>query len=795
MKVSYNWLKEYIDFDWAPGELAERLTKLGLEVEGIDEIIPESEKIVAGKILEVKEHPQSSKLHICLTDVGDRKISVVCGAPNVKENLLVVAALPEAELPAGITVEETRIRGEVSEGMLCSEKELGISDDHSGILILDSSYQPGEMFKYADEFRDVVIDCSVFPNRPDWLSMVGIAREIGALTGNKLKVPSFNIEETKEKIEDFIDIDIQDTVNCPRYTTRLIRDITIGPSPVWLIQRLRAVGIRSINNIVDITNFVLMELGQPLHSFDYSFLEDKKIVVRLGRDGEVFTTLDEEDRRIDDEMLLICDGKRPVALAGIMGGENSQVLETTNDILLESAYFNPANIRRTSRKLTLSTDASIRFERGVDPHGVDFALHRAVALMAEIAGGKIAKGCLDENYYKEHKKTVMLRPERLNMVLGKEIPKDTVISALKGLELDVKDGNPLYVDIPSFRVDISCEEDLIEEVGRIYGYDNIEGSQFAAIPIQDQGGDNSSKYVDEIRTVFTGLGFYEALTYSIVGKRQNDWIDSEEGLIGLKNPLSEDTAYMRKTLIEGVLRVMEYNKNRQQQNVRIFEIGNVFSDEKGETPPEFESLRIAGALEGNCESPNWNNKKELIDIYYVKGILETFFNKINLDYYDFFYYDKQRLKECLGIKIDGIDSGFLGRVEDNYLDIPGKNGVYVFELSLNPIIDYLSNQKLLFKLISQFPSIERDLVFLVSKNVSAKEYIDCMGKYGGEHLRNIDIFDLYEGKQIPGDRKSLGFSLNFNSFERTLTESEIDAVLDSIIKEMAGKFGAKLRDK
>jgi phenylalanyl-tRNA synthetase beta chain len=795
LKISYNWIREYVEFDWSPEELAGKLIMAGLEVEEITEVVPKFEKIIVGKIINVKQHPNASKLSLCSVDIGDKIISVICGAPNVKENHFVVVALPEAVLPTDIQVSEEKIRGVVSEGMLCSEKELGISDDHSGIMLLNGNYQCGELFKFDSENRDIVLDIFLTPNRGDCMSMVGVAREIATLSNSKLKLPQFHLEEDEETTDDLVKIEIQDKVNCPRYTARIIKNVKISSSPFWLIKRLKTIGLRAINNIVDITNYVLVELGQPLHAFDFNLIYDQKIIVRLASDGEKFTTLDGVERSLDKNSLLICDGKRPVALAGIMGGINTEVTDKSEDVLLESAYFNPINIRKTSSKLNLSTEASIRFERRVNPEKVDFASHRAIALMKEIAGGKIVRGCLDVNYLEKEKKVIILRPERVSKILGKKIPDESIVSILKGLEFEVKNDKNLLVNVPSFRSDITREIDLIEEIARIYGYDNIEESQFSTISIQINKEDNVRKYINEFRDIFIGLGFYEVITTSITGESQNNWIESEYGLIKIKNPLSEEMSWLRKTLVENILWVMKYNKNRGLKNVRIFEIGKVYSMDKEKKPTDFESLYLTGALEGMTEFPNWESGKNIIDFYYVKGILETFFDKIMLDNYEFFYYDKKQLSECCGIKIDNVYSGFFGKVNDDYLDIPGKCKIYVFELFLNNVINKISQKILEYKPIPQYPSIDRDLAFVVSEEIKAEELINNIKIFGGEYLKKVDVFDLYEGSQISKDKKSIGLSLQFYSMERTLKESEVDEIINKIIKKLNKSCGAKLREK
>lgn len=795
MKISYNWIKEYVEFDWSPEELASKLIMTGLEVEEIAEVAPKVENIVIGRIINVKQHPDASKLSLCSVDVGDKIISVVCGAPNVKENRFAVVALPGAVLPTDIQVDEEKIRGIVSEGMLCSEKELGISDDHSGIILLNGNYKCGELYKFGSENRDIVLDIFLTPNRGDCMSMVGVAREIAALSNSKIKLPQFHLEEDNETIEDLVKIEIRDKINCPRYTARMIKDVKISSSPFWLIKRLKTIGLRPINNIVDITNYVLMEFGQPLHAFDFNLIYDQKIIVRLASEGERFTTLDEVERSLDRNSLLICDGKRPVALAGIMGGMNTEVTDKTQDVLLESAYFNPINIRKTSSRLNLSTEASTRFERKVDPEKVDFASYRAIALMKDVAGGKVVRGCLDANYLEKEKKVIILRPERVSKILGKKIPDESILSILKGLEFEVKNNKNFLVSVPSFRSDITREIDLIEEIARIYGYGNIEESQFSTISIQINREDNVRKYINEFREIFTGLGFYEVITTSMTGESQSNWIESENGLIKIKNPLSEEVSWLRKTLIENILWVMKYNKNREFKNVRIFEIGKVYSMDRGEKPTDFESLYLTGALEGMSEFPNWRSDKNIVDFYYVKGILETFFNKIMLDNYEFFYYDKKQLGECCGIRIDNVYTGFFGKVNDDYLDIPGKSKIYVFELFLNNIINNISQKILEYTPIPQYPSIDRDLAFTVSKEVKAEELINNIKHFGGEYLKKVDVFDLYEGNQISKNKKSIGLSLQFYSMERTLKEYEVDEIINKIIEELNKSCGAQLREK
>lgn len=518
MNINLNWLREYIPFDFTVEELVDRLTMVGLEIEETWQVEPLFRGVVVGDIVRVEKHPAADKLKICRVDVGGEVLSIVCGAPNVSEGQRVPVARIDAVLGEDRVIESVTIRGVQSEGMICSEQELGLGDNHSGILVLNKSkYVVGADFRENSTGKDMVLEINVTPNRPDCLSHLGIAREVGVIIGKKSFRPNDTVKESERPVEEWITIDIEDPRACPRYCARVVYDITVEPSPLWLKTRLESVGIRSINNVVDVNNYVMMETGQPLHGFDYDLVKGKRIIVRKAWLGEIFVTLDSEERRLTPEDLLICDGERGIALAGVMGGLNSEVSERTQCVLLESAYFDPMTIRKTAKRFGMTTEASMRFERGADPNNTLYAINRAAQLLYQVAGGKAAQGVFDVYPQPIKDWEVSLRFSRIPIVLGTEISREKVISILKGLGLGVKGNEPIRVTVPTFRPDLKGEIDLIEEVIRHHGYEKVEpnlGSTLSLNYLQNR----EQNLTEEVRDILVGLGFLEALNNSLVSK-------------------------------------------------------------------------------------------------------------------------------------------------------------------------------------------------------------------------------------------------------------------------------------
>jgi phenylalanyl-tRNA synthetase beta chain len=629
MKVSLRWLRDYVDIDITPQELADRLTMAGLEVDAVEEYTPAFTGVVTARILSMRRHPDADKLHLLEVTTGGEPIPIVCGAPNMKPGDVVALATVGAVIPGGYVIKSSKIRGEASEGMLCSEDELGIGPDASGLLILPPDTPLGENLIDVLDLRDTVLDIGVTPNRADCLSIVGIAREAAVLCGRKLRYPKISFTESAEDIRSLTSVEILDPDLCPRYTARMIRGVKILPSPKWMRERLEAVGLRSINNVVDVTNFVMMELGQPLHAFDFRFLEEGRIVVRRSREGEPFVSLDGKTRTLNAETLMICDGRKPVAIAGIMGGENSEVKDDTETVLLESAYFNPSTIRRGARFLGMGTDAAFRFERGIDPEGVVRALDRAAQLIADLSGGSVCKGHID-TYPKKVPipGPIRLRMDRVEAILGTPVKDSEATAILKGLGMSVKkEGRGgLSVTPPTFRGDLWREIDLIEEIARIHGYDKIPVT-VPAIPVPGELHDRKREFESAVRSALNGLGFAEVLNYSFISPNSAEVLGFPEGdgrrrFVRIANPLTEDQAVMRTTLLYGLLETMRRNVNAGSPDLKLFELGKIFiAAGEGELPRETDMIALL--MTGSRYGENWHFQSLTADFYDVKGALEN----------------------------------------------------------------------------------------------------------------------------------------------------------------------------
>ena len=628
MKFTYNWLKQYVDFDWSPQELAEKLTFAGIEVEDVVEIGGGALKeVVVCQILSSEKHPNADKLSVCRVTDGQAERQIVCGAKNYKVGDKVPLALPGTTLPNGLTLKLAKLRGVESQGMMCSTEELGLPKGEDGLLILPAETQVGIKLTEALGGSDTLFDIEVTPNRPDWLSVIGIAREVSALTGNPLKTQAGTpvpptIKEGTESTEKLTSVKLDAPELCPRYTARVIRGVKIGPSPAWLKRTLEKVGMRSINNVVDVTNYVMLECGQPLHAFDYNLLGEHRIVVRRATNGERFVAIDDSQHELSSEMLVIADAKRAVALAGVMGGKDSEINAGTTDVLLESAYFSPPNVRKTSKKLGLSSESSYRFERGADIDGVIWASNRASQLIQETAGGQIARGIIDAIAKPVAKWKVRCRYSQVNRLLGIDVPPDTVKKIFAGLGLKVEEGRgereECEVEIPTFRVDLEREADLIEEVCRVHGVEKVPARMQ---PVTATVSEFDAKWdaLSRIRQKLTALGFHEAQNQTMVAEDEPG--RSQKGaptILRLQNPLNADQQALRSALVPGLLANLRTNVSRHQFDVRLFEIGRVFASDGRE------SLRLALAVTGRREPHSWETavREAKLDYYDVKGALE-----------------------------------------------------------------------------------------------------------------------------------------------------------------------------
>jgi phenylalanyl-tRNA synthetase beta chain len=803
MQVSIKWLKDYIDLTLTPEELAAKLTMAGIEVEAIERKEPAFSGVVVAKILSLSPHPNADKLSLCRIFNGVQEFPVVCGASNIRVDDVVPLAKVGATIPGGYTIKHSTIRGEVSEGMLCSEEELGIGGDNTGIMILPSDLPLGVDLAQALDLGDTVMDIGITPNRSDCLSIVGIAREIAALTGTTVKYPEIVFSETTEDVGDITSVTIEDPDLCPRYTARILKDVKIGPSPFWMRQRLEAMGLRSINNVVDVTNFVMMEFGQPLHAFDYRFLEEGRIVVRRSREGEPFISLDGKERTLRAETLMICDGKKPVAIAGIMGGLNSEVKDDTAMVLLESAYFLPSSIRKSARWLGMGTDAAFRFERGIDPEGVARALNRAAQLIAATSGGTICRGIVDA-YPKQVDvpKDIPLRIGRVNSVLGSGLEEGTIVTALinLGMTVNMTDTAGLYrVDPPSYRVDISREIDLIEEVARLIGYDRIE-LKLPQVPVKPLEKDKKQVLIEKVRELLNGCGFSEVIHYSFITPKSCDILnlsaeDERTKMLKIANPLTDDQAVMRTTMIYSLLDTMRSNANNGCHNLKLFETGEIFIDNgRGELPTEKERLGVL--LTGLAYDDFWHLKEPGADFYSLKGVVEDLLGGLRLSgvTYDAahsepFLHPGRSCRMMIGPDI----VGFLGELHP---DVQGqmdlRNRALVFELDLDRLCSHFTNQ-VNYREVSKYPPVTRDVAFLIRREIEAAEVIRLGCVSGEELLEKINVFDIYVGEGIPDGMKSLGVRFAYRSPHRTLKDEEVNEVHREIVGVIVRETGAKIR--
>ncbi len=807
MNVTLNWLENYIDFEFSASELADRLTMLGIEVESVKQRGAELAGVVVGSVNAIKPHPNADKLVLCQVDIGEtEELQIVCGAPNVREGMLAPVATIGTTLPIGLTIKRAKLRGETSQGMLCSEKELCLAaqlasaynkaEDAAGLMELSTDIPTGTPLATALGLDDTVFELEITPNRPDCLSLIGVAREIRAETGNPLKLPQVDFSENETDVREATSVMIEAPDLCPRYAARVIRGVKVGQSPAWLQQRLESVGIGVINNIVDITNSVLMEYGQPLHAFDYHKLTENRIVVRRAMAGEKLTTLDEIERELASDMLVIADAEKPVALAGVMGGYDSEITEATCDVLLESAYFNPSSIRATAKALGMSTEASYRFERGADPGIVITALDRAAQLITELAGGTICKGVVDVYPGEQPLTEIQLRPKRVNFVLGTEIEPATMEEILTRLGFDVSvSGSVYWVTVPTFRADITREIDLIEEIARVYGYDNIPTTlPKGDIPVPAP--DPKVEVRRRVKQFLLASGMMEALNYSFSDPNSFDKIrfaadNPLRNALPLQNPLSPEMSVLRTTLLPGLLDNAQRNRNHQIDTIALFEIGNVFIRDGEQKEPE----RVSGVLAGQIGDGVYSNPYRQPDFYDIKGLAEGVLEVCGISDYTLqktgepTFHPGRNAAVLLGDRQVGIFGEAHPVVLENY-DLPYK--AYLFDFDLEALVDAAIFAKR-FEPISVYPKVERDLAIVVDEETLSDMPTELIYKTGGEWVESVRLFDVYEGEQVPEGKKSLAYAIIYHSATETLTDKAVNALHDKIVKRLNQELGAELR--
>nr|WP_262366773.1 phenylalanine--tRNA ligase subunit beta [Moorella thermoacetica] len=802
LRVPYKWLQQYVDVTLPPAELADKLTMAGLAVEGVEDLTPGFQKVVAGKIKTITPHPDADHLVICHVDAG-RELQLVTGAPNVHEGQMVAVALEGARLPGGREIHRATFRGVVSEGMLCSAQELGLDvslvspEDREGIITLPPDASPGADAAEVLGLKDVVLVLELTPNRADCLSILGVAREVAAITGAPIHLPATLPGEDGPEITGLATVEITAPDLCARYVARLVQGVRIGPSPAWLQAFLRAAGMRPINNVVDITNFIMLEMGQPLHAFDYDLLEGHRIIVRRAGPGEKITTLDGVERELDPEMLIIADAARPVAVAGVMGGLATEVTPATTNILIESAHFDGASIRRTSRRLGLRSEASTRFERGVNLEGAPAAADRAARLMAELAGGRVAPGRIDCYVKRRQPVTIELRPERVNYLLGTELAPTTMKELLERLHLEVRGEGPFQVTVPAYRGDLTGEIDLVEEIARLYGYNRIPVTLPGNLTAREKQAP-AQRWEEAGREAAAAAGLAEVITYSFIGPRALDQLRLPEDhpwrhTVKIQNPLREEQSIMRPSLLPGLLEVAGRNASRRVLPVAIYELGRVFIPAGSRRPGE--PLRLAGLVMGTTPR-GWNWPAGEMDFYYLKGILESIFSRLRVrdvsweasNAYPFLHPGR-----AATIKAGTRVLGYLGELHPEVLaavELPAR--ACAFELDWEAAGDQALRVPR-YEPLPRFPAVERDLAVVVPATTTAAAVAGVIREAGGELLRAVALFDVYEGAPVPEGCKSLAYSLVYQLPDRTLTDAEVNAAQERIQRALEERLGASLR--
>lgn len=797
MLVPVKWLNEYVDFDINSKELADKLTMSGSHVDSIESIDKGIEKVVVGKIKSIEKHPDADKLVITKIDIGNEEIQIVTGANNINVGDFIPVALVGAKLPGGIKIKKGKLRGIESRGMLCSINELGVSDDlvpkeqKDGIYILDKEYELGMDIKDTLGIYGEIIEFEITPNRPDCLSIIGMARETAATLKKDLKFPEIKVVNEVDDINNYVNnIKIEDEDLCKRYYAKVVKDVKVMPSPIWLQRKLIEAGIRPINNIVDVTNYVMLELGQPIHAFDLNKIEDKEILIRRAKDGEKIITLDNVERSLSDSILVIADSKKPIAIAGVMGGANSEVSDDTNVLLIESANFDGRSVRITSRGVSLRTEASAKFEKDIDPNLADIACIRVCQILEEMNAGIVVKGEVDIYNDVKQEKIVTLRPERVEKLLGVKIDTTEILKILNSLELksELKE-DTIDVKIPTFRGDISLEADLIEEVGRIYGFHNIESAPL--IGTLTKGERNRGRKIEDIiKEELIGLGLNEITTYSFISPKAYDKINlPEESIkrryIELLNPLGEDYSVMRTTLTANMLEVLTRNYKHGVDSARAFEVGKVFIPQSlpvNNLPYEIKTLCVG--MYGNT------------DFFETKGIIESVFNRLGVKDFE---YDIEVNNQTFhpgrtaNIIKDNHVIGIIGEIHPLVLENFGiKERVIIAEIDLD-VVNILTNFTRKYKELPKYPAISRDIAVVVDRDLMIKDIEKDIKKNSNKLVEKIELFDVYTGSQIPGDKKSVAYSIIYRANDRTLTDEEVSKVHNKIVNSLAENLKAELR--
>ncbi|NLY44681.1 MAG: phenylalanine--tRNA ligase subunit beta [Tissierella sp.] len=796
MLLPVQWLKDYIKTDKTARELADGLTLSGSHVESIYSLNKGVENVVLGKIVSIENHPNADKLVICKVDIGEKEVQIVTGAKNFSQGDCVPVALEGTILPGDIVIEKTDFRGVESNGMLCSLKELGYNDNviskenKDGIFVFNEEFELGSDVADILGLNNEVIELEITPNRPDCLSIIGMAKEASATFNIPVEEPEISISHEEDHISNYLEGIEVESDNCNRYYAKVIKDVKIQESPLWLQRKLMEAGMRPINNIVDITNYVMLEYGEPLHAFDVSKLEGRKIIVRQAKEGETLVTLDNAERKLIDSDLVIADENNPIALAGVMGGLDSEITSETTAVLFEGANFNPKSVRLTAKRYNLRSEASNRFEKGIDPNLASLAVDRCCQLVELIGAGVVVGSSIDVYKEKNEKKTIALRPDRANKLLGLNLSVEKMLDYLNSLGLEsVLEEDLIRSTIPTYRLDLDIEADLVEEIGRLYGFHNIESKPLTGV--LTRGHKPYEKIIeDQSKSILSGLGYNEVMTYSFISPKAYNKINLPEDsklrdYIKLINPLGEDYSVMRTTLIPTMMELLSRNYNRGVEIVYAYEIGNTFKPNKDSVdnlPSEEKVLSIGFYGEG--------------DFYSLKETIEILLNRLGI-------YGTEYIREennstfhpgrTAKLLLDGYELGTLGEIHmdvcENY-DI--KERVYIAQLDFDKIVE-LTNFEKKYKTLPKYPAMNRDLAVIVDEEVLYGDIKNIVLKHGEELVENVEIFDIYRGNQIPEGKKSIAFSIIYRSYERTLTDNEVNQIQQAIISDLENNLDAKLR--
>ncbi|PFE03693.1 phenylalanine--tRNA ligase subunit beta [Bacillus cereus] len=805
MFVSYRWLQEYVDIkDVTAQELADKITKSGIEVEGVEVLNKGVKGVVVGHVLECEKHPEADKLSKCLIDIGEEEpVQIICGAPNIAKGLKVPVAKVGAVLPGNFKIKKAKLRGEASHGMVCALQELGIDgklvakEYADGIFIFPSDAEVGADALEILNLHDEVLELGLTPNRADCLNMLGVAYEVAAIYGREVKLPAINLQESTEKTADYISVSVEAKEENPLYIAKMVKNVKIGPSPMWMQTRLMAAGIRPISNVVDITNYILMEYGQPLHAFDYDKLGSKEIVVRLAKESEKIQTLDDQERILQNHHLVITNGEKALAVAGVMGGADSEVTNDTVNVLIESAYFAGQTVRRTSKDLGLRSESSARFEKGIDPTRTFEAIQHAAALMAKYASGEALEGVVEVDNLQVQERTVSVTTEKVNRVLGTEITASemgTIFTNLKFPFTEVE--GTFHVNVPVRRPDITIAEDLVEEVGRLYGYDHIPVTLPTGTMTRGKLTVAQTKR-RKARRYLEGAGLYEAITYSLTSadKAKQYMVEpNEQSPVNLALPMSEERSQLRLSLVPQLLEAVSYNNARKNDSVALYEVGSIFlPTAEGELPKEEQHL--AGVMTGLALHHAWQGEKKVVDFFVAKGVLEGLFDVLGVAS-SITYAPAKREGMHPGrtadILLDGEVIGFIGQLHPETQKQLDVKDTFVFELSLVKVFG-ADVEETYYSAIPRFPSMTRDMAVVVAKEVKAGEMKQVIAEVGGELLKEVTLFDLYEGEKMEEGKKSLAFSMNYFDPERTLTDEEVTEAHNHVLTAVEEKFGAELR--